>query len=47
MVVAPHPPRIELVNLIKVTPILLGQPFVANRTVETLHIGFFGLLGWM
>ena len=43
MVVAPHPLRSDLPHLFKVAPIILGQPFVANRSVEALHVGI--LLG--
>ena len=39
MVVAPHPLHCALPNLVKVEPIILCQPFVANHSVEMLHIG--------
>ena len=43
MVVAPHPLRGKLPHLVEVAPIILGQPLVANRSIEALHIGI--LLG--
>ena len=47
MVVAPHPLRSELPHLVEVAPIILGQPFVANRSVKALHVGILLGLAWL
>ena len=47
MVVAPHPLRGELLYLVEVAPIILGQPFVANRSVEALNIGVLLRFAWL
>lgn len=47
MVVAPHPLRGELLHLVEVAPIILGQPFVANRSVEALDVGVLLRFAWL
>ena len=46
MVVAPHPLRGKLPDLVKVGPMVLRQPLVADCPVEALHVGILlGLAG--
>lgn len=47
MLVAPHPLRGELPHLVEVAPIILGQPLVANLSVEALHVGILLGLAWL
>ena len=47
MAVASHPLRGELPHFVGVTPIILGQPLVANRFVEALHVRVLQWLAWL
>src|SRR5690606_7632302 len=38
VIVGPHPFSCRLLNVIKGVPVVLGQPFVANRAIKPLHI---------
>ncbi len=47
MLAAPHLLRSELPHLVNVAPIILGQPFIADRSVEALHVGVLLRFAWL
>jgi hypothetical protein len=48
LIVGPHPLSSGALNVVKVVPVILGQPLVAYGPFDPFHIGICcGLPGWM
>src|SRR5690606_30417550 len=47
VIVGPHPFGRRLLDILEGIPAVLGQPFIANRAIESLHIRVLLWLTWL